>query len=83
MKEVVLPVTIDFAKDAASQLGRIVLDADKLPRHANYVFAIGFRPIRSHQENGITVYDDVTLTEVSLVPDDRYFKYLQQNHAQS
>ena len=72
MKQIDVPVTIEFSQEAKDRIGTLTVDADHLPRNGQYVFAIGFKPRSFHSENGVLVYDDCELLEVSLVSDDHY-----------
>lgn len=71
MKQITLPVTVDYNPDQV--IGEITLDADQLPKFANFVSAIGgtTKGLRKTAE-GTYEHTDFTLTEVTLLPEDRY-----------
>ena len=73
MKMKTIPCTVFFDK-TRSPIGTLSIDERKLPKGADYVFAIG-GIVKEKVGNKITKFE---LLEISLVPDRNYKKYLEK-----
>ncbi len=67
MSKSILPISVDFNHEWEKQIGTATVDMANIPKDIDYHFEPCFRVNRSHQEGGVTVYDDVELIEISLV----------------